>query len=74
MAAQCENGVINLKTGELFPHRQEDMITKMARVRYEKDADCLMWKQFFREIMGYKPKLIDYLQIAAGWAVSGDTS
>jgi len=70
----AENGTIDLKTGELLPHRQEDMITKIAGVRHDSEADCPMWKQFIREIMGYKPELIDCLQVAAGWAISGDTS
>jgi putative DNA primase/helicase len=54
-----ENGSIDLKTGELLPHRQEDMITKIAGVQYDRGADCPRWKQFIREIMGYKPELID---------------
>jgi putative DNA primase/helicase len=69
-----ENGTIDLKTGELLPHRQEDMITKIARVRYDREADCPMWKQFIREIMDFKGDLIGFLQTAAGWAISGDTS
>jgi putative DNA primase/helicase len=39
-----ENSTVDLKTGELLPHRKEDMITKLAKVRYDKDAGCLMWK------------------------------
>jgi len=69
-----ENGTIDLRTGELLPHRQEDMITKMVNVRYDKDAGCPKWKQFIREIMDYKGDLISFLQTAAGWAISGDTS
>jgi putative DNA primase/helicase len=69
-----ENGTINLRTGELLPHRQEDMITKIAKVQYDRNADCPKWKQFIREIMGYKGDLIAFLQTAAGWAISGDIS
>jgi putative DNA primase/helicase len=69
-----ENGTIDLRTGELLPHRQEDKITKIANVRYDQNADCPQWKQFVREIMGYKGDLITFLQTAAGWAVSGDIS
>ena len=69
-----ENGTINLKTGELLPHRQEDNITKIAKVTYDKNADCPKWKQFIREIMDYKADLVSFLQAAAGWAISGDTS
>ena len=69
-----ENGTINLRTGELLPHRQEDKITKIAHVQYDRNADCPKWKQFIREIMDYKADLITFLQTAAGWAVSGDIS
>ena len=69
-----ENGTIDLRTGELLPYNPEEMITKIARMGYEKDADCPMWKQFIREIMDYKGELITFLQTAAGWAISGDVS
>jgi putative DNA primase/helicase len=69
-----ENGTVDLTTGELLPHRKEDMITKLAKARYDKDADCPMWKQFVREIMDYKADLIAFLQTTAGWSASGDTS
>ena len=69
-----ENGTLDLRTGDLLTHRQEDMITKIAKARYDKGADCPLWKQFIREIMGYKGDLIGFLQTAAGWAVSGNTA
>jgi len=70
----AENGTVDLRTGELLPHRQEDKITKIANVRFDRNADCPKWKQFIREIMGYKGDLIAFLQTAAGWAISGDIS
>ncbi|MFP3041730.1 phage/plasmid primase, P4 family [Treponema primitia] len=69
-----ENGTIDLKKGEFREHQREDMITKIAHVRYEEGADCPVWKQFIREIMDFKPDLIEFLQRAAGWALTGDTS
>lgn len=69
-----ENGTIDLLTGELLPHTKADMITKRAKAVFNKNADCPKWKQFIREIMDYKPDLVNFLQTAAGWAVSGDTS
>jgi len=69
-----ENGTVDLRTGELLPHRQEDMITKIAKVQYDRNAEYPKWKQFIREIMGYKGDLIAFIQTAAGWAVSGDIS
>jgi putative DNA primase/helicase len=69
-----ENGTVNLRTGELREQRQEDLITKIANVRFDPAADCPEWKKFIREIMNYNADLIRFLQTAAGWAVTGDTS
>jgi putative DNA primase/helicase len=69
-----ENGTIDLRTGECREHRREDMITKTATVAYDEKADCPLWKKFVREIMDYHTDLIDFLQTASGWAVTGDTS
>jgi putative DNA primase/helicase len=69
-----ENGTIDLKTGEFREHRREDMITKIAKVKYDPQADCPVWKQFVREIMNYSTDLIIFLQLAAGLALTGDTS
>ncbi|MDR0474648.1 MAG: DUF5906 domain-containing protein [Treponema sp.] len=66
------NGTINVLSGEFREHRQEDMITKLANVEYAPAADCPMWKQFIREIMDYKPELVNFLQTAAGWALTGN--
>jgi putative DNA primase/helicase len=70
----AENATIDLRTGETREHRPEDLITKVAGVRYEREADCPAWKQFIREIMNYNAELIRFIQTAAGWAVTGDTS
>jgi len=69
-----KNGTVDVLTGEFREHRQEDMITKVANAVYDPKADCPMWKQFVREIMDYKTDIIKFVQIAAGWALSGDIS
>jgi putative DNA primase/helicase len=69
-----KNGTINVTTGEFREHRQEDMITKTARVEYKPEADCPLWKQFIREIMDYKADVITFVQTVAGWALTGDIS
>ncbi|MDR0442301.1 MAG: DUF5906 domain-containing protein [Treponema sp.] len=69
-----QNGTINVITGEFTEHKQENMITKLANVEYDPAADCPLWKQFIREIMGYKADLINFVQTAAGWSLTGDIS
>ena len=68
----CQNGTLNIKTKEFTQHRQKDFITKIANVDYDPAADCPMWKQFIREIMDYKNDVINFLQTACGWAITGD--
>ncbi len=69
-----KNGTVNVITGEFTEHRQENMITKTANVEYNPKADCPLWKQFIREIMDYKTDLINFVQTAAGWSLTGDIS
>jgi len=68
------NGTFDVFTGEFLEHRREDMITKLANVEYDPKADCPLWKKFISEIMNYNPELINFLQTAAGWSMSGDIS
>jgi putative DNA primase/helicase len=68
------NGTIDLKTGGLREHRREDYITKIANVHFAEGAECPVWKKFIMEIMDFKPELIRFLQTAAGWGITGDTS
>jgi putative DNA primase/helicase len=69
-----KNGTIDLRTGEMREHRQEDLITRLADAEYDRNADCPAWKQFIMEIMNYHTDLIHFIQNAAGWAITGDTS
>jgi putative DNA primase/helicase len=61
-----ENGTIDVRTGEPRERRAEDLIAKIARVKYGKDADCPIWKNFLMEIMNYNAELIRFIQTAAG--------
>ena len=69
-----KNGTIDLKAGEVRPPNPDDLITRIANVEYNPDAGCPAWKKFIMEIMGYNAELIHFIQNAAGWAITGDTS
>ena len=69
-----ENGVIDLRTGELRPGKQEDLITKHCPVAYDPQAACPRWLQFLDEIFCDNPEIIPWIQTAAGYSLSGDTS
>jgi len=68
------NGVIDLRSGELRPHDPELRITQMAEVEYVPEARSELWEQFIREVTSDDAELADFLQQAAGIALTGDVS
>lgn len=70
----CLNGTVDLRTGTLLPHRMEDFITRLAPVCFEPDARCPRWLEFLNRIMDGNQHLIDFLQRAVGYALTGETS
>lgn len=68
------NGTLNLKTGELREHRQEDYITKLIPYDYNPKAQCPRWLQFLDEVFQGDQELIAYLQWALGYSCTGDVS
>jgi putative DNA primase/helicase len=69
----CENGTIDLKTGELLPHRREDYITRMLPVAYDPQAPCPKWTGFLKTIFGGSATLIAFVQRAIGYSLTADT-
>src|SRR5205085_2640672 len=68
------NGIIDLRTGELRPHRREDLITKLAPVAYDEAAACPLWLKFLDRIMDGNGDLITYLRHLCGYCLTGDVS
>jgi len=69
----CQNGTLNLKNFDLQPHRADDLITKMARVKYDPKARCERWERFIDEVMDGDTDTAVYLQKAFGHALTGLT-
>lgn len=69
----CKNGTINLRTSELYEHRQEDLITKLVAVEYNPSAECPTWLAFLEKIMGGNQDMILFLQKAIGYSLTGST-
>ncbi|MDP2859298.1 MAG: phage/plasmid primase, P4 family [Bacillota bacterium] len=69
-----KNGTVHLRTGELKPHRRQDLITKLAPVQYDPHAPRPAWDTFLKRVTSGDKGLAAYLQRAAGYALTGDTS
>ncbi|MDQ3696083.1 MAG: phage/plasmid primase, P4 family [Chloroflexota bacterium] len=66
-----QNGVVDLRTGKLLPHDRARLITKMVPVTYDPDATCPIWDTFFTKILGGKPELMQFVQRAIGYSLTG---
>ncbi len=64
-----ENGVIDLKTGELLPHSREYLFTKLAPASFDPEAECPTFTKFLEEIL---PKVArGFVQRALGASLTG---
>lgn len=70
----CNNGTLDLRTGELYPHNPANLITKLCPVDYMPEAQAPRWLSFLDRIMDGDAELISYLQKAVGYSLTGDTS
>jgi putative DNA primase/helicase len=66
------NGTINLRTGELQPHRRADLITKLAPVIYDQDATAPTWAGFLERVLP-DAEVRSFVQRAMGYSMTGLT-
>ena len=70
----CLNGTVDLRTGELRPHKRSDLTTKLVPANYNPGAKCPVWLSHLDKIMAGNKDLIEFLQRAFGYSLTGDTS
>ncbi|MFC4403818.1 phage/plasmid primase, P4 family [Gracilibacillus xinjiangensis] len=75
----CQNGVVDLRTGELLEHQREFFMTKNTNVAYDPTAECPNWIAFLHNIFKdsngqVKHELIEFIQRSIGYGLTGDTS
>jgi P4 family phage/plasmid primase-like protien len=69
-----QNGTVDLRTGEVRVQSPLDNITKISPVTYDPEAKCPLWNKFMWEAMMGDQEMIDFLAMAAGYSLTGDTS
>jgi len=69
-----QNGTIDLRTGELLPHRRDDLITRIAPIEYDSDSKCPKWTAFLDRVFSGNQELIGFIQRVVGYALTGDIS
>ncbi len=68
-----ENGVIDLRTGELRQGKLGDMVTMQSPVVYDKEAQCPLWLKFINHVTGSDEELKSYLQRGVGYSMTAET-
>ena len=68
----CQNGIVNLRTGELLPHDSNFMMTRICYTDYDPNsAEPQMWLKFLNDVCNGDQELIDYLQKCIGYSLTG---
>ncbi|MDT7042926.1 phage/plasmid primase, P4 family [Candidatus Nitronereus thalassa] len=74
MLLNCRNGTVDLRTGELLPHDRRKLITKLAPVDFDANATAPLWEIFLCRIMQERQDLVDFLQRAIGYGLTGQAN
>lgn len=68
-----QNGYLDLRTGKLHDHDRSKFFTKISTVEYTDKIDCPLWMDFLNTIFDNDQYLINYMQRAIGYSLSGST-
>lgn len=71
MKINCKNGLLNLRTMELSPHDPKQRVMKQTSVNYRADALCPQWLEFLHQVFQWDTDLIDWMQQAIGYSMTG---
>lgn len=67
----CQNGILNLRTGGLSPHRREALLSHLAPVEYHPEAASSLWDNFLRDATNGDGELEAFLRRACGYSLTG---
>lgn len=67
----CENGVVDLRTGELRDGRPEDLITMSTGLSFDPAATCPRWDRYLLEVFAQDEELAIWYQLLIGASLIG---
>lgn len=69
----CQNGIINLRNGELIPHDSNFLMSRISYAEYDNKSGKkpVLWLKFLDEITNGDKDLQRYLQKCVGYSISG---
>jgi putative DNA primase/helicase len=69
----CQNGVIDLRTGELRPHNRKHWMMNISPVSYNPTAQCPIWLAHLDKIQRDDAEMVGFLQRLAGYSMFGSS-
>lgn len=67
----CQNGTLDLRTGDLLPHSRSHLITSISPIQYTESAECPRWMDFLDRVMEGDREMIRFLARAVGYTLTG---
>ncbi len=67
----CDNGILNLKTGQLQKHAPDKLHTQLCPLPFDPDAGCPTWEKFLSEVFAHAPELVGFTQRWLGYCLTG---
>lgn len=65
-----QNGIVDLRTGDLLEHDRRLLLTRLAPVDFDAGAECPLWLAFLERIL--PDRLVrEYVQRSVGYALTG---
>lgn len=75
LLVNAQNGVIDLKTGQIVPHSPDLLMTRMLGTSLpESPKKPEKWLNFLSETFGGSDEMVRYIQKLTGYMLSGETS
>lgn len=68
-----ENGVIDLRSGDLSAGDRDQRITQHIPVSFDPAAECPRWERFIQEIADDRDDLAEYMRLAIGYSFTAET-
>lgn len=70
----CQNGIINLRNGELLPHDARFMMSKIGACEYDNSGkQPELWLSFLDDVTNGDKELQEYIQRCVGYSMCGST-
>lgn len=67
----CQNGIVDLKTGELLERTPDSLVTKLAPVAYDRKSNCPTFDRLLWDVFSGDGELLRWLQRAVGYTLTG---